>query len=308
MVQTLKTMLKAEYVLPKCIILHLGNDYLGNKEFNVNQIEVDIETTFILAQSKIKNQQMSRSHQQSVKLIWSRIIAHPGIGRGVFSFRAAYEGLKKVNSDVAVTLNAMGVGIIKHGEIDPKSALFYDREGKITELAKRQFVRNLNDYLWELQTSPPSPEKLATEIRGKNKKPAAESHKKSSWEEVQLLTKQLEANVEKTNLLQRKMEDLNKVSNHKERQETQHRGERKKAFQDHHRRYNPQRRDRPQDTSRAYHKAGNTHRHAEQAQDRQRSPRSEFEQFLEFQQFQKMSEELNKQGYSSQTNTRFWNY
>ncbi len=148
----LKWMLKEGLPLPDAIIIHVGDTYLGNHSYNLNDIEVEIESMFMLAQNKIQTEEQMRNggNNKKVKLIWSHSLAHPNIGRGKFSFRSAFEGLKKINSEIAVTLNGLSIGIIKHGEIDPKSSLFFDAEKRITEVAKRQFIRNIKDYLWEL--------------------------------------------------------------------------------------------------------------------------------------------------------------
>ncbi len=143
----IKWMLQDGTPLPDCVIVHVGDAYLGNENFNLNDIEVELEAMFMVVINKIEEQVQKRACSKKVKTIWSRALAHPNIGRGKFSFRSTFEGLKKINSEVVVTLNGLGIGIIKHGEIDPKSSLFFDQDKNITEVAKRQFIRNINDCL-----------------------------------------------------------------------------------------------------------------------------------------------------------------
>ncbi len=163
-------LLKSEPFLPDCIVIHVGDYYLGNKCYDLNGIQLEIETAFRVMQTLLRKQCDKRPEKVSMKLIWSRAIAHPRIGRKEFSFRSAFEALKKINSEVSSALVDQGVGIVKHAKIDPKSCLFFDREGEVTDVAKRQFLRDLNDYLWELQAAPAKFPKLEIMPKRKEKR------------------------------------------------------------------------------------------------------------------------------------------
>ncbi len=179
-----QVLMKTEKIFPDCIIVHVGGGYLGNKAFDLNTIQLKLETAFKIMKTLLARAGQEQATRVRTKLIWSHIIAHPKIGREAFSFRAAFEALKKINSEVAVTLSREGISILKHGEIDPKSCLFFDREGVVMEVTRRQFLRDVNDYAWELQTIPeqlPQPEDLPTSQSNKNKQPPKAGRKRQDW-------------------------------------------------------------------------------------------------------------------------------
>ncbi len=146
----LNYLLEKEDVWPHAVLIHVGDYYIGNANFNriqiINRIEAKLSTMIKDLADALEDQ----GEVPKPKLIWSRILHLQVRGSSPFSFQSMYDCTVKVNRKVMHDVHNWEVGIVKHQGLSPFTAGIFNEAGALTHEAAKVFMRDVDLYLFKL--------------------------------------------------------------------------------------------------------------------------------------------------------------
>ncbi len=146
----LNYLLEKEDIWPQAVLIHVGDYYIGNANFNRIQIINRIEAKLGAMIKDLADALEDQGEVPKPKLIWSRILHLQVRGSSPFSFQSTYDCTVKVNRKVTHDVHNWEVGIVKHQGLSPFTAGIFNKAGALTHEAAKVFVRDLDLYLFEL--------------------------------------------------------------------------------------------------------------------------------------------------------------